>query len=252
MDKKPKNKAFIYVLTAVGLAAAAALVAVYTLRAATRMVPVVVAARDIDAYSNLGAASARVESMPAAGLPDDALRSLQEIDGKYARTAILAGAPIRKANLASAAGKGLLGSQLTDLKQPDLRAFAVPYASDTAVGGRIVSGDRVDIIAAVRIDSSSGSLSVAKTIAAGVQVLDVTQGDTSAGDAKRTVVVAVSPAQAEDIAYALVAGTVRLSLNPYNSDVTAAANTQGVTGTTFLSGHGFAVTPTQQGGVKKP
>lgn len=250
MDRKPKNKAFIYVLTAVGLAATAALLAVYTLRAATRMVPVVVAARDIDAYTSLGPTSARIENMPAAGLPDDVVRSLQEIDGKYARTAILSGAPIRKANLASAAGRGLLGSQLTDLKQPELRAFAVPYASDTAVGGRIVAGDRVDIIAAARIDSSSGSLSVAKTIAAGVQVLDVTQGDTSAGDTKKTVVVAITPAQAEEIAYALVAGAVRLSLNPYNSDVTAAANTQGVTGATFLSGHGFALTP-PQGGVTK-
>lgn len=242
MDRKPKNKAAYFVAASVALAAIAAVVAVYSVRVATHLVPVVVAARDIDAYSEITPMSVRMEEVPAGAVTADTLRSLDEAAGKYARTAILAGTPVRKANLATAGGHGLLAAQLTDMKAPEMRAFAIPYTPDTAVAGRITPGDRVDVVAAVRVESASGTVSMAKIIAAGVEVLDVTQQSATA-DTKQTVVVAVTPAQAEDIAYALVAGSVRLALNPYNSDLTAATSTHGVTGATFLASHGLQVVP---------
>jgi Flp pilus assembly protein CpaB len=107
------------------------------------------------------------------------------------------------------------------------------------VGGKIVPGDRVDIIASVKMDSQLGTVGFGKVVGANVLVLDVSQPSQGS---RGSLTVALIPAQIEDIAFALSSGTISFALNPYNTNVQAAVTT-GVTGQDWLLRHGYLTAP---------
>ena len=68
--------------------------------------------------------------------------AMQEFDGAIVRSAIVAGEPINPAKLVTGVGAGVMSALL----QPGMRAVTTRISPDTAAGGFIQPGDRVDII----------------------------------------------------------------------------------------------------------
>lgn len=240
-----KRQGIGFLLGAVAAALCAALLVVQTLKRTNETAPVVVAVRDLSPYTQVSKDDVKLQEVPVISIPQDAVKKVEDIAGQYLRDRVYAGEVIRKANIADAApGKSVMTAQLTGLGRPDLRAFALSFDPETGVGGEIKPGDRVDIIASVKMDAGQNSIGVGKIVARNVLVLDVKQ-DAKSGSRTGVLIVALTPQQIEDIAFALTSGSVRFALNPLNTDESA-ANTQGVTGQQWLSRYGFGVS----GGAK--
>lgn len=214
----------------------AALLAVGFLRGVAGTQAVLVANQEIQAFVPLSPTMFSVQQMPAAAVPADAVIDPGALTGRYARTMLLPGTVVRAGHLSTVPGDaGPLSARLSETGQPHTRALAIPVDDTTAVGGTIRPGDKVDVIAAVRIERSQGpSTTFSKMIARGLPVLYRTEPN---GSSRGTVVVQVTPQQAEEIAYAQLAGTIYLATVPYRSEVETEA-TPGVTPESFIQRHG--------------
>jgi pilus assembly protein CpaB len=217
----------------------AALLSVSFLKGVARSTTVLVATQEIPAFTPLTPAMFAVQQLPSSAVPSDAVTDMSALTGRYARTIILKGTVIRQGHLATASGAtGSLAAKLTETGQPGMRALAIPVDNATGVGGTVQAGDKVDVIAAVRVERQNGPATTISTIIGkAIPVLARTEAD---GTAKATIVVMVTPKQAEEIAYAQLAGTIYLATNPYRTDVEAekANNTTGVTPDSFLQQYG--------------
>ncbi len=198
-------------------------------------VTVPVAAVTIEPYQKITSDMIKTAEVPKISLPKDAITKTADILGKYTKESILAGEAVREARLARAQGQNsILAAKLTALGKTDVRAFALPCDAESGVGGELMSGDRVDIIASVRMEAQGGTVGFGKIIGRNILILDVVKP----AQGKPSLIVALTPQEIEDIAFALTSGTIRFALNPYDTDEQA-ANTRGVTGQDWLNRHGF-------------
>ena len=220
------------------LALFAALFAVQAVKTFSGAVTAVVAAQELSPFEVVTQAKVKLSEVPAASVPGDAIRSLKELEGKYTRGYVLPGEVLRKGHLAgTGSDRSALSAKLTERKRPEVRAFALPFTAETCVGGALKEGDRVDVIASVKIGSGQQEVAFAKTVAQNVEVLKVCAPGDNIG--KGALVLALTPQQVEDLSFALVNGTVRFALNPLSTDENA-AKTPGVTGKAFLERYGFS------------
>lgn len=213
----------------------AALLSVSFLKGVAGTTTVLVAARDIPAFTPLRADMFAIQQIPSSAVPADAVKDGADLNGRYARTLLISGTVMRQSHLAAATGSGSsIAAMLTEMGQTSMRAIAIPVDDATGVGGGIQPGDKVDILATVRLERTNGpSTTYSKIIARAVPVLHRTEAD---GTAKGTVVVMVSPQVAEEIGLAQMSGTIFLALNPYRID-TEPVQTNGVTPDTFMQRH---------------
>ena len=106
--------------------------------------PVVVAARDLDATHPLVADDLTVVSLPADAVPAGAIDDASSAVGKLPRAPLWRGQVLLDAGLSNDAASFHTGLALP----PGMRAVALPMSSAAqAVGGAIVPGARVDVIA---------------------------------------------------------------------------------------------------------
>jgi len=233
---RKRGSGALFLVLAVALALAAAFSAVRVIRSFNETTQVVVAARDIAPYTAVVKDDIKVVDYPSAAVPPDAVRDPKAIVGKFLKSPVLVGEPVRMARIADTqADKSLMSARVSELGRADVRAFALPWDPQAAVGGDITEGDRVDVVASVKIDSGTGSIGVGKIVARNVLVLKVFK---PSGNDKGSLVVALTPPQIEDIAFALTSGQLRYALNPFNTDERA-ADTPGVTGSSWLVKYGF-------------
>lgn len=130
---------------------------------------VVVAARDLDATHPLAADDLAVVSIPAEAIPAGALADVSVAVGKLPRAPLWRGQVVLGPALSDA------GAQFhTGLALPSgMRAVALPVSSAAqAVGGAIIPGARVDVIA-VPIAGRAPGGRTAELLAQGAMVLDV-------------------------------------------------------------------------------
>lgn len=143
------------------------------------------------------------------------------VEGAIVRDPILAGEPITSRKIV----RGGEGGYLSVVLSPGKRAMAVPVTSETAVGGFVLPGDRVDVLQtrdvqnAGEAEGASGKNVVAETILQNVRVLALDQSTTAEKDAKAivaaTATLEVGPAEAEALTRAKAAGPVTLALRAY-------------------------------------
>ena len=111
------------------------------------------------------------------------------------------------------------GSPLAAVLAPEMRAVSVRVDDVVGVGGFILPGNRVDVIAA----RATGERAYAETILSNVKVLAVDQqasADKSAPVVVRAVTLEVTPDGAEELARAKQLGALQLSLrNPMDRSV---------------------------------
>jgi pilus assembly protein CpaB len=155
--------------------------------------------------------------MPMDTIPDDALDSSDKAVGKIATFDILRGDVMRGARLSEHLG----GSTLASLIATDKRAISVRVDDVVGVGGFLLPGNRVDVLATKRTDGT-GNNAVSKTILENLRVLAV---DQTAGTDKtqpvvvRAVTLEMTTAEAETLVTAQTEGKLQLTLrNPLNAE----------------------------------
>lgn len=234
MRQRSGGMVILVISIVAGLVAAG--LSVSFLKGVARTTTVLVVTQEVPAFTPLTPAMFRTEQLPSSAVPADAVKDQAALSGRYARTLLLPGTVVREGHLATSSGAaGSLAAKLTETGQAGMRAIAIPVDNATGVGGTVQVGDRVDLIAAVRIDRNNApGTTFSKVIARAVPVLYVTAAE---GTAKATVVVMVPAQLAEDIAFAQTAGTVWLATTPFRTE-TETEPTSGVTPDSFIQRYG--------------
>lgn len=143
----------------------------------------------------------------------------QAVEGAIVRDPLLAGEPIVPRKIV----RGGEGGYLSVVLSPGSRAMAVPVTSETAAGGFILPGDRVDVLATREegADNASGGgrRMIAQTVLQNIRVLALDQSTSPDKDAKTivaaTATLEVRPAEAEALTRAKAGGPVTLALRAY-------------------------------------
>jgi pilus assembly protein CpaB len=142
--------------------------------------------------------------------------------GSVVREPILAGEPIIMRKIVRAGDSGYMAAYL----EPGMRAMAIRVTVETAAGGFILPGDRVDVVLTREttlgnIGASEGDRSkfTSATVMQNIKVLAIDQS-TRAGDDEQTVIGAtatleVGPRDAEALALAKSEGELSLILRSY-------------------------------------
>ena len=149
--------------------------------------------------------------------------------GSVVREPILAGEPIVSRKIVRAGDSGYMAAYL----EPGMRAMAIRVTVETAAGGFILPGDRVDVLLTREttmsnlVESAQPSKFSSSTVMQNVKVLAIDQS-TRAGEDEQAVVGAtatleVGPSDAEALALAKSEGELSLVLRSY-------ADTTGPTG----------------------
>ncbi|GAB6876046.1 Flp pilus assembly protein CpaB [Thermaerobacter litoralis] len=187
---------------------------------ATASLPVVVAARALQAPVKIEADMVSVVPLPAAAVHPGAVADPAKVVGRVLRRDVEAGEPLLEADLAPGRDAGL--SLYLEGRQ---QAFFIPTRLEQGLGGAVEPGDRVDVI----FVGGEGPGAVARTLLENLPVLQVRDEEGRRWEEGRPlgVLVGVTPDEAERLAYALTFGRVFLSLAP------AAGPAGGGTGVTW-------------------
>ena len=143
-----------------------------------------------------------------------------EYFGSVVREPILAGEPIVGRKIVRAGDSGYMAAYL----EPGMRAMAIAVSTETAAGGFILPGDRVDVIVTVELEGGSDdepnrAKFASRLVLQNVKVLAIDQS-TRAEDDQQAVVGAtatleIAPTDTETLALAKAAGTLSLTLRSY-------------------------------------
>ena len=169
------------------------------------------AAHVLPPYARLSAADLRWATVPAAGLPADALTRQEQAVGQVTRGLIPQGEVLRAAHLSSDAG-GVLALQL---RGSSLRAVALPGDVVGSLLQRVAPGDRLELVAVLPVHTDKLNTTIASQVSAGAQVLEVIPPDPSGrSDDKGSVVVALAQEEAARVALALAGGKLFVEAMP--------------------------------------
>lgn len=152
--------------------------------------------------------------MPKGTAPDDSFDSPEKAVGKIATFSMLRGDILRSARLAEHLG----GSTLASLIESDKRAISVRVDDVVGVGGFLLPGNRVDVLATKKTGNANAQ---AETILEDLRVLAVDQ--TASTDKTQPVVVRavtleMTPDEAEILVKAMAEGRLQLALrNPLDN-----------------------------------
>ena len=154
----------------------------------------------------------------AEALTNGGVRS--EYSGSVVREPILAGEPIVSRKIVRAGDSGYMAAYL----EPGMRAMSIAVSTETAAGGFILPGDRVDVLVTVELEGGSDdepnrTKFASRLVMQNVKVLAIDQS-TRAEDDQQAVVGAtatleVAPGDTETLALAKAAGTLSLTLRSY-------------------------------------
>ena len=180
-----------------------------------------VAASNIPSWSQIEPEMVREEEWPIGKIPPDAIRSIEEFEGKSPRYPLYPGEPIVTGKLTDESGG-----------QPSIRipegyqVFAIAVEIENALAGLVSPGDKVDVLCFIANDTRSvyrgadgSKLQLAtgtRTILRNVTVFAVNdqierQGEEESLEAK-TVSLLVKPSESEKLLVAKELGTIHVAL----------------------------------------
>ncbi|MFN8233225.1 MAG: Flp pilus assembly protein CpaB [Actinomycetota bacterium] len=169
------------------------------------LVPVVVAARDLERGTTLDASMIELEEVPAAYAPPGALETPSDAEGRVLAGGVAAG----EALTASRMGAPSSGP-IAAVVPPGLRAVVVPAGLPAGI---VRAGDRVDLLA-----TFGGGRPYTQTVVTAAEVLrvlgptDTVAGVATGGGAQ--LVLLVGPEDAERIAYAKTFAQLEVAIAP--------------------------------------
>ncbi len=172
--------------------------------------PVVVAAFALPLGTPLKAEDLQIKQWPEDLLPDSSFQEIDKLIGRVVKTDVTAGEPVLATKLApTGSGGGVPG-----LIPAGMRAFTVAVNVVSGVGGFILPGTRVDVLATVS-PSGMKNGTTTRTILQNVEVLAVDQTYNKNSDdpvVVKSVTLVVSPDEAEKLALASNEGKLQLVL----------------------------------------
>lgn len=214
------RRTLVLILIALVLGGAASWIAykrvkVQAASAESHTTQVLVAAFDIDYGQTVAAEQVKLVPWPEDSVPEGAYTSVEAAVGKLASLAIVKGEPLTDRRVVENLG----GSALANLIEPNKRAMTVRVNDVVGVGGFLLPGNRVDVIA-TRTNRGDNRAET-KTVLQNLKVLAVDQQARTEEDKPvvvRAVTVEVDPKEAEILTTATAEGTVQLVLrNPLDS-----------------------------------
>jgi len=158
----------------IGLAVASGLLAGVLYYAGAQRSPVIVAARDLDATHPLTADDLATASLPPDAVPAGSVADVSAALGKIPRAPLWRGQVVLAAGLTEDAAAFHTGLALPR----GMRAVALPMGAAQAVGGALVPGARVDVLA-VPVGGRAPAGRATELLAQAAIVLDV-RADTGA------------------------------------------------------------------------
>jgi pilus assembly protein CpaB len=182
--------------------------------------PVVIAAVDIPFGTKLAAEHLTLAHWPADHAPPDSFASVEQVVGRFANQRLAPGEAILPQRAVELGG----GSSLSMQIEPTKRAVSVRVNDVIGVGGFLLPGNRVDVLATRMTDERRA---VTRTLLQNLKVLAVDQTASAEKDRPavvRAVTLEMEPAEAELLVGATEEGTVQLALrNPDDITVIRAA-----------------------------
>ena len=141
--------------------------------------------------------------------------AMQAFEGAIVKEALAAGEPVVARKVVRAGQSGFMAVVL----QPGMRAMAVPINAETAAGGFILPGDRVDVLQSRTDSSGSSKTMLTEVLMRNVRVLAIDQNIEPAKDS-RTIVggvatIEIPAADVEVIARGKAQGEMPLALRSY-------------------------------------
>ena len=179
-----------------------------------KTVRILVADRDFQRGERLTADAVRWEEWPEKAMSEAYITEASggdpaELEKAVARSSIVANEPIIEAKIVRAGSSGLMAAILT----PGMRAITQRVSAETAAGGFILPGDRVDVLFT---ESDRRGMARTRTIFENVRVLAVDatyqENPEAANIASATVTLEFSPQDAESFVNARQGGEVSLAL----------------------------------------
>lgn len=198
--KSSMGKGALWLGLLAGIGLAIGLVADATIKKATHMVPVYVAATKIPVDTKIQPGHLRKELRPEAGVPKDAIKDPAEAVGKYAGTTILPGQVIEKGAIANATTLRELVRQYGQ----DYVGMALQLDSQDMPIDQIRPGDLVAFLGTFQ---ESGRSISTRLLASRVPVLAVNSSE-------KKIIVAVPRADAIALARDKAAGKISVVLDP--------------------------------------
>lgn len=178
-----------------------------------QMEQILVAKGDIDIGATLDANSVVLEEWPAAKVPEGAIRSLEEVDGKFPQVRFYKGEPILQAKISDK------NRTAADSIPDGYRTSTIKVDEDTVMEG-IGPGDRVDVMVFLRKGEGiqqTGVYPIIKNVRVFSKGAQTERNVDEKGKEirARTISLMVKPGQAQEIALASEMGRIRLALrNP--------------------------------------
>src|SRR5436309_1852943 len=179
---------------------------------ALKMDQILVAKTNIDIGATLDANCVQLEEWPAAKVPEGAVRSLEEVSGKFPQARFYKGEPILLAKISEK-------NQSPADRIPDgYRTSTIKVDEDTVMEG-IGPGDRVDVMVFLRKGEGihqTGVYPIIKNVRVFSKGAQTERTVDAKGETRsRTISLIVKPSQAQEIALASEMGRIRLALrNP--------------------------------------
>ena len=175
---------------------------------------VLMAALTIPYGSEITPRHVRVVQMPINTAPENAFRTMEDIEGKVATREVVSGEIL----LADRFADHLGGSTLAALIDPKNRAITLRVNDVVGVAGFLLPGNHVDVLATRMVDKRAKT----ETILRNLKVLAVDQ-QANTGDNEpvivRAVTLEVTPPQSENLVRAREEGSIQLVLrNPLTED----------------------------------
>ena len=179
---------------------------------------VVTAAMGIPFATKVEARHLKLTEIPEGVLPEGAFTDVAEVEGMVSTTSISRGEILVTERFAAHSR----GSTLAALVAPNMRAVTVRVDDVIGVGGFLLPGNTVDVVAARR---GRDQRAITETILTNIKVLAVDQDEKSEENKPqvvRAVTLEMTPKQAEKVVKARTEGTIQLTLrNPEEQDVVA-------------------------------
>jgi Flp pilus assembly protein CpaB len=184
----------------IGIAIAAGALSAFIYHGATERVAIVTAARDIPVPRPLAPEDLEIRQISVDLMPADAVANPSDALGLVPRSPLLRGQIVLARGLAP---------DLTDLRSgmalaASQRAVALPVSAVNAVGGAIVPGSRVDVLAVPVLGRAPAGRTV-ELLATSALVLDV-RGESGAAFTARDPKPSLSADRIASVVIAIVAG----------------------------------------------